>query len=115
MSPKSLASLGFFPDPGEQHVPVLEDVLSPSEALVMQDLQALDDPHRAVAGRCAGQSGVGAQPARPDHARQPAAAADEEPVDDELREVFLEETDEVLEVLHEYLPRWSAAPMTAPP
>src|ERR1700759_929862 len=34
--------------------------------------------------------------------------ADEEPVDDELREVFLEEADEVLEVLHEYLPRWSA-------
>ncbi|WP_455912664.1 Hpt domain-containing protein [Pseudomonas putida] len=28
----------------------------------------------------------------------------EEPVDDELREVFLEETDEVLEVLHRYLP-----------
>lgn len=30
--------------------------------------------------------------------------ADEEPIDDELREVFLEETDEVLEVLHRYLP-----------
>ncbi|UXV19421.1 Hpt domain-containing protein [Pseudomonas fluorescens] len=28
----------------------------------------------------------------------------EEPIDDELREVFLEETDEVLEVLHRYLP-----------
>ena len=34
----------------------------------------------------------------------------EEPVDDELREVFLEETDEVLEILREYLPRWSANP-----
>ncbi|WP_426127297.1 Hpt domain-containing protein [Pseudomonas sp. DWP1b1] len=30
--------------------------------------------------------------------------ADEEPIDDELREVFLEETDEVVEVLHRYLP-----------
>lgn len=30
--------------------------------------------------------------------------ADEEPIDDELREVFLEETDEVLDVLHRYLP-----------
>ncbi|KAB0566752.1 hybrid sensor histidine kinase/response regulator [Pseudomonas palleroniana] len=30
--------------------------------------------------------------------------ADEEPIDDELREVFLEEVDEVLEVLHRYLP-----------
>jgi len=36
--------------------------------------------------------------------------ADEEPVDDELREVFLEETDEVLAILHEYLPRWTANP-----
>lgn len=39
----SLASLGYFPDE-EPDVPVLEDVLSPSEALVMQDMQALDDP-----------------------------------------------------------------------
>ncbi|TSD80263.1 response regulator [Pseudomonas sp. KBS0710] len=30
--------------------------------------------------------------------------ADEEPIDDELREVFLEETDEVLDVLHRNLP-----------
>ncbi|AZE91780.1 Hpt domain-containing protein [Pseudomonas orientalis] len=30
--------------------------------------------------------------------------SDEAPIDDELREVFLEETDEVLEVLHRYLP-----------
>ncbi|TKK36134.1 hybrid sensor histidine kinase/response regulator [Pseudomonas sp. CFBP13528] len=29
---------------------------------------------------------------------------DEAPIDDELREVFLEETDEVLQVLHRYLP-----------
>jgi chemosensory pili system protein ChpA (sensor histidine kinase/response regulator) len=36
-------------------------------------------------------------------------------VDDELREVFLEETDEVLQILHEYLPRRSAAPMTRQP
>ncbi|VVN46279.1 hypothetical protein PS673_05776 [Pseudomonas fluorescens] len=36
--------------------------------------------------------------------------AGEEPVDEELREVFLEETDEVLEILHDYLPRWSANP-----
>ncbi|PNA34033.1 hypothetical protein, partial [Pseudomonas sp. MPR-AND1A] len=36
--------------------------------------------------------------------------ADEEPVDAELREVFLEETDEVLDILREYLPRWVASP-----
>lgn len=34
----------------------------------------------------------------------------EEPVDDELREVFLEETEEVLQMLREYLPRWAADP-----
>ena len=39
--------------------------------------------------------------------------ADEEPVDDELREVFLEETAEVLDILREYLPRWSTSPGSA--
>ncbi|VVO41892.1 Hpt domain-containing protein [Pseudomonas fluorescens] len=39
---KSLASLGFFPS--EQQVPVLEEVLSPMQAQVMRDHQALDDP-----------------------------------------------------------------------
>ncbi|WP_456020466.1 Hpt domain-containing protein [Pseudomonas protegens] len=109
---KSLASLGFFPDeqPGAQHVPVLDDMLSPSEALVMQDMQALDDPEIAQSLADVLASPVSAlnPPAliTPDSLMPPPA--DEEPVDDELREVFLEETDEVLEVLHEYLPRWTA-------
>ena len=34
--------------------------------------------------------------------------ADEEPVDDDLQEVFVEEAGEVLETLNEYLPQWSA-------
>lgn len=34
-------------------------------------------------------------------------------MDDELREVFLEETAEVLDILREYLPRWSASPGSA--
>src|SRR5690606_695841 len=34
--------------------------------------------------------------------------ADEEPVDDELLEVFIEEAAEVLETIDEYLPRWHA-------
>ncbi|MCF5355115.1 hypothetical protein GIW06_28625, partial [Pseudomonas syringae] len=33
-------------------------------------------------------------------------SAGEEAVDDELRDVFLEEADEVLDALREYLPRW---------
>lgn len=105
---KSLASLGFFPH--EQHVQLLDDVLSPSEALVMQDLQALDDPDtvQSLADVLASPVSAVNPPALITPGSLMPPPADEEPVDDELREVFLEETDEVLEVLHEYLPRWSA-------
>ncbi|WP_180699045.1 Hpt domain-containing protein [Pseudomonas crudilactis] len=105
---KSLASLGFFPN--EPHVPVLEDVLSPSEALVMQDMQALDDPEivQSLADVLASPVSAVNPPALITPGSLMPPPADEEPVDDELREVFLEETDEVLEVLHEYLPRWIA-------
>ncbi|SFP65770.1 chemosensory pili system protein ChpA (sensor histidine kinase/response regulator) [Geopseudomonas sagittaria] len=34
--------------------------------------------------------------------------ADEEPIDEDLQEVFVEEAGEVLETLNEYLPQWSA-------
>jgi len=37
-------------------------------------------------------------------------ADDEEPLDDELLEVFVEELDEVRDVLNEFLPRWQKAP-----
>ncbi|MCO7628693.1 Hpt domain-containing protein [Pseudomonas fluorescens] len=105
---KSLASLGFFPH--EPHVPLLDDVLSPSEALVMQDLQALDDPEtvQSLADVLASPVSAVNPPALITPGSLMPPPADEEPVDDELREVFLEETDEVLEVLHEYLPRWTA-------
>ena len=119
---KSLASLGFFPDeqpdeqPGAQHVPVLDDVLSPSEALVMQDMQALDDPQivQSLADVLASPVSSVNPPARVTPGSLMPPPADEEPVDDELREVFLEETDEVLEILHEYLPRWTANPQDRP-
>ncbi|VVP05893.1 Hpt domain-containing protein [Pseudomonas fluorescens] len=110
----SLASLGFFANeqPGEAQVPVLDEVLSPSEAQLMQDLQTLDDPDvvQSLAEVLASPLSALNPPARnsPDSLMPPPA--DEEPVDDELREVFLEETDEVLAVLHEYLPRWTANP-----
>ncbi|SNY31837.1 chemosensory pili system protein ChpA (sensor histidine kinase/response regulator) [Pseudomonas sp. LAMO17WK12:I6] len=105
---KSLASLGFFPH--EQHVPLLDDVLSPSEALVMQDLQALDDPQtvQSLAEVLASPVSAVNPPALITPGSLMPPPLDEAPVDDELREVFLEETDEVLEVLHEYLPRWTA-------
>ncbi|WP_415761165.1 Hpt domain-containing protein [Pseudomonas sp. CP4] len=110
----SLASLGFFANeqPGEAQVPVLDEVLSPSEAQVIHDLQTLDDPDvvQSLADVLASPLSALNPPARnsPDSLMPPPA--DEEAVDDELREVFLEETDEVLAVLHEYLPRWTANP-----
>ncbi|QJI43660.1 response regulator [Pseudomonas sp. ADAK2] len=104
----SLAALGFFPS--EKLVPVLEDVLSPNEAQVMQDLQELDDPETVQSLAAVLASPVSA--VNPPALNTPGSLlpppVGEEPVDDELREVFLEETDEVLEVLREYLPRWSA-------
>ncbi|MHC8296719.1 Hpt domain-containing protein [Pseudomonas sp. LB3P58] len=107
---KSLAALGFFPI--EQQVPVLEDVLSPSEAQVMQDLQELDDPEtvQSLADVLASPVSSVNPPALTTPGSLLPPPAGEEPVDDELREVFLEETDEVLEILREYLPRWSADP-----
>lgn len=107
---KSLAALGFFPS--EQQVPVLEDVLSPSEAQVMQDLQELDDPEtvKSLADVLASPVSSVNPPALTTPGSLLPPPTDEEPVDDELREVFLEETDEVLEILREYLPRWTANP-----
>jgi chemosensory pili system protein ChpA (sensor histidine kinase/response regulator) len=107
---QSLASLGFFPS--EQHVPVLEDVLSPSEAQVMQQMQELDGP--AIVQTLADVLASPVSALNPPALTTPGSLlpppAGEEPVDEELREVFLEETDEVLEILREYLPRWSANP-----
>ncbi|MFL8988151.1 Hpt domain-containing protein [Pseudomonas azerbaijanorientalis] len=107
---KSLASLGFFPS--EQHVPVLDDVLNPSEAQVMQMMQELDDPQ--IVQTLADVLASPVSSLNPLALDTPGSLLPpppgEEPVDEELREVFLEETDEVLEILREYLPRWSANP-----
>ncbi|WP_223465269.1 Hpt domain-containing protein [Pseudomonas sp. GL-RE-26] len=107
---KSLASLGFFPS--EQHVPVLDDVLNPSDAQVMQMMQELDDPQivQTLADVLASPVSSLNPPALNTPGSLLPPPAGEEPVDEELREVFLEETDEVLEVLREYLPRWSVNP-----
>ena len=54
---KAWRHLGFFPS--EQQVPVLEDVLSPSEAQLMHDHAGTGrSGHRADPGRCAGQSRI---------------------------------------------------------
>ncbi len=105
---ESLAALGYLP--AALHVPVLEDVLSPAEALVMRDLQPLDSPQvtRSLAQVLASPVPGFNPPAQSAPTSLLPPPADEAPVDDELREVFLEETDEVLQVLREYLPRWAA-------
>ncbi|MHC8323478.1 Hpt domain-containing protein [Pseudomonas sp. GB2N2] len=106
----SLASLGFFPS--EHQVPVLDDVLSPSEAQAMQTRQELDEPLvvQTLADVLANPLSAVNPPALNTPGSLLPPPADEAPVDDELREVFLEETDEVLEILRENLPRWSAEP-----
>ncbi|VVP29079.1 Hpt domain-containing protein [Pseudomonas fluorescens] len=107
---KSLASLGFFPS--ELQVPMLDDVLSPSEARVMQEMQELDDPE--IAQSLADVLANPVSSVNPPALNTPGSLlpppAGEEPVDEELREVFLEETDEVQDILQEYLPRWAANP-----
>ena len=107
---KSLANLGFFPS--EQHVPVLDEVLNPSEAQVMQMMQELDDPQivQTLADVLASPVSSLNPPALDTPGSLLPPPPGEEPVDEELREVFLEETDEVLEILREYLPRWSVNP-----
>ncbi|WLH00905.1 Hpt domain-containing protein [Pseudomonas beijingensis] len=107
---RSLAALGYFPD--EARVPVLDDVLSANEAQVMQDLQELDDPQtvQSLAQVLASPVSAVNPPAKSTPGSLLPPPLDESPVDDELREVFLEETAEVLDVLREYLPRWSAHP-----
>ncbi|WP_223534154.1 Hpt domain-containing protein [Pseudomonas sp. GL-B-16] len=107
---KSLVSLGFFPS--EQHVPVLDDVLNPTEAQVMQMMQELDDPQivQTLADVLASPVSTLNPPALNTPGSLLPPPAGEEPVDEELREVFLEETDEVLDILREYLPRWSVNP-----
>ncbi|AKJ97139.1 histidine kinase [Pseudomonas chlororaphis] len=107
---RSLAALGYFPD--EARVPLLEDVLGPNEAQLMQDLQELDDPLtvQSLAQVLASPVSTVNPPARSTPGSLLPPPRDEHPVDDELREVFLEETDEVLDVLREYLPRWNVHP-----
>jgi len=112
MAEESLAALGYVP---AEQVPLLDEVLSPNEALVMHDLQALDSPEvvQSLAEVLASPVSTLNPPALNTPGSLMPPPADEEPVDDELREVFLEETDEVLDVLREYLPRWSADPASS--
>ncbi len=106
----SLNNLGYAP--AERQVPVLNDRLSPAEVMVMQDLQTLQDPQvaQSLADVLASPLSALNPPAQDVPASLLPPPVDEEAVDEELLEVFLEETDEVLVALHDYLPQWVANP-----
>ena len=106
----SLIELGYVPQ--ERQVPVLNDRLSPIELLLMQDLQAPDDPDvvQNLADVLARPVSALNPPAQhvPDSLLPPPV--DEAALEEELLEVFLEEADDVLVALHDCLPQWVANP-----
>ncbi|SQF93902.1 response regulator receiver:CheW-like protein :ATP-binding region, ATPase-like:Hpt [Paucimonas lemoignei] len=106
MAQESLARLGYFPTLEAQGVPLLDEIISQDEILELQALNALVSPTQTIADVLASPVSAVNPPARHMPASLLPPPADEEGVDDELLEVFLEETDEVLAALREYLPQW---------
>jgi chemosensory pili system protein ChpA (sensor histidine kinase/response regulator) len=105
-----LASLGYQPLalseplPAPLDVPLLREPQEASSPAVTPSLaEVLANPVSSLN-----------PPARFTPASLLPPPADEAPVDDELREVFLEEAEEVLQVAHEYLPRWAANTLDRP-
>ncbi|KAA0950303.1 response regulator [Pseudomonas sp. ANT_H14] len=94
---KGLTVLGYAP--AETQLPWRQELPAPNDPPQVQSLaEVLANPTSRLN-----------PPAlqRPGSLLPPPAG--EEPVDDELREVFLEETGEVLEVLHRYVPNGTAS------
>ncbi|MCE4055143.1 Hpt domain-containing protein [Pseudomonas sp. Au-Pse12] len=106
---QGLLALGYVP---VEQLPLPDQPLSPDEAPGLEAPQELGEPK--VAQSLADVLAVPVSALNPPALITPGSLLppprDEEPVDDELREVFLEETEEVLEMLREYLPRWTADP-----
>ena len=100
----SLKALGYAPARSQQ--PLLDDVL------VQQAPPPLDGPEdeQSLAEVLASPLSVLNPPAQHMPTSLLPPPVDEDPVDEELLEVFLEETDEVLITLHDYLPQWVANP-----
>ncbi|MGB3127611.1 MAG: Hpt domain-containing protein [Pseudomonas sp.] len=95
LATQGLSALGYLPaeKPWRQALAAPEGVLATDVTPSQSQFDALASPTSRLN-----------PPAlhRPGSLLPPPAG--EEPIDDELREVFLEETDEVLEVLHRHLP-----------
>lgn len=106
MAQESLARLGYTPTPDSLDVPLLDEVISQDEILELEARNALVSPAQTIADVLASPvSGVN-PPARHTPASLLPPPVDEQALDDELLEVFLEEADEVLAALLEYLPQW---------
>ncbi|HEY0285734.1 MAG TPA: Hpt domain-containing protein [Pseudomonas sp.] len=108
MAQESLANLGYLPTTGAVDLPVLEEVISDQEMLELRSRQALVSPTQTIAQVLARPVSAVNPPARHIPTSLLPPPKGEEAVDDELRDVFLEETDEMLAELHRYLPRWFA-------
>lgn len=104
----SLAKLGYSPVPDAVDLPVLEEVISDQEMVDLRARQALVSPTQTIAQVLASPVSAVNPPARHVPASLLPPPKGEATVDDELRDVFLEETDEMLTALHRYLPRWFA-------
>ncbi|WP_122763930.1 Hpt domain-containing protein [Pseudomonas viridiflava] len=95
LATQSLATLGYLPaeKPWRQALVAPDGALSSEVTPSQSQFDALANPTSRL---------------NPPALQRPGSLlpppADEAPIDDELREVFLEETDEVLEVLHRHLP-----------
>lgn len=95
LTTQALSELGYLPQekPWRQALAAPEGVLSGDPAPSQSRFDALASPTSRLNPPALQRPGSLLPPPR-----------DEAPIDDELREVFLEETDEVLQVLHRYLP-----------
>ncbi|KRP65503.1 Hpt domain-containing protein [Pseudomonas orientalis] len=95
LATQALSALGYLP----VEKPWRQALAAPDNALV-SDTAPSQSRFDALASPTSRLNPPALQ--RPGSLQPPPS--DEEPIDDELREVFLEETDEVLHVLHRYLP-----------
>ena len=99
----SLAELGYAPAPDP--VPLPNTIAGAQEQRLMPDLHA-----PSLADVLASPLSALNPPAQHMPASLLPPPVDEAPLDEELLEVFLEETDEVLITLHDCLPQWAANP-----
>lgn len=108
LAEESLARLGYTPTPNAMEVPLLDEVISHEELQDLQAREALISPTQTIAEVLASPVSAVNPPARHMPASLLPPPEDEDGVDDELCDVFLEEAEEVLTLLRRFVPRWCA-------